>query len=358
VLGPVALPAQQTRVAGRVIQIQGSDTVPLPGSRVVLHRIGRDVQGPIDSMLTGPRGNFGFRFRADTSAIFLISAGFAGIEYFSPPIHTDAALPDTALDVLVSDTSSSTPVTIASRHMVVGQPGSDGRRPVLEIVVLENPGPFTRIPRDSTTPSWRGPLPAGAVAFEPGNGDFSPDALEFRAGQTQLFAPIAPGEKQVVYSYVLPAERRRVALPIADSIADLDVLLQEPSARVVGPLAAADTERIQGRLFHRWTGAASADSRIELSFPGSPGSWLLPGLVAVTAAGFLVLFVLSRRRRGAVRVSGTGGSDLVERLARLDAQYAGREAEVGPAEWKVYQDERRRLKQELAARLAGRGPPS
>jgi hypothetical protein len=345
-------------VAGRVIRIQGNDTLPLAGSRVVLHRIGRDVQGPIDSMLTDPRGTFGFRFRGDTTAIFLVSAGFAGIEYFSTPIHTDPALPDTALEVLVSDTSSSTRISVASRHMVVGQPGSDGGRPVLEIVVLENPGPFTRVARDSATPSWRGPLPAGAVAFEPGNGDFSPEALEFHAGQTQLFAPIAPGEKQLVYSYVLPTERTRVALPIADSIADLDVLLQEPSARVVGSLVAADTERIQGRLFHRWTGAVSADARIELRFPGSAGSWLLPGLVSVTAAGFLVAFVLSRRRQRAARASGLAGNDLVERLARLDAQFAGREAEVDPSEWRVYQEERRRLKQQLAARLAGRHPPS
>ena len=67
-----------------MIQVRGSDSIPAARTNVVLHRIGRDVQGPIDSTLSDSRGAFHFRFSADTSAIFLLSARFAGIEYFSP----------------------------------------------------------------------------------------------------------------------------------------------------------------------------------------------------------------------------------------------------------------------------------
>ena len=90
----------------------------------MLHRIGRDVQGPIDSTLSDSRGAFHFRFSPDTAAIFLLSARFAGIEYFSPPIHTDPALPDTAMVLIVSDTSSSVPVATGSRHIVVSRQAS------------------------------------------------------------------------------------------------------------------------------------------------------------------------------------------------------------------------------------------
>ena len=65
-----ALQAQtSTATAGRVVLPRARDTVPLPGVRVLLHRVGRTTQGPVDSARADAAGRFRFRFRADTSAI-------------------------------------------------------------------------------------------------------------------------------------------------------------------------------------------------------------------------------------------------------------------------------------------------
>ena len=106
-LGPTVLAAQGTvTAAGRVAREQGGDTIPVPAARVVLHRVGRDQQGPIDSLVTGADGRFRFRYLADTAAVFLLSSGYAGIEYFSTPLHLDPNAPDTG-----PETASTPPLT-------------------------------------------------------------------------------------------------------------------------------------------------------------------------------------------------------------------------------------------------------
>src|SRR3954467_9123507 len=84
-----AHPASATFVAGRVLLPRDADTVPVPGARVVLHRVGRDAQGPLDSVTADASGRFRFRFRADTGALYLLSARWGDVEYFAPPVHTN-----------------------------------------------------------------------------------------------------------------------------------------------------------------------------------------------------------------------------------------------------------------------------
>ena len=346
----------QVRAAGHVLLARDADTLPVAQAPVVLHRIGRDVQGPIDSVRTDSHGGFRFRFPLDTGAIFLLSARFAGIEYFSTPVHTDPALPDTALTLIVSDTSASAPVVTASRHVVVSRPGTDGGRPALEIVVLENRGDLTRVAPDSLSTTWSEATPHQAIGMQSGNGDFSPEALRFERDSALLSAPISPGEKRVIFSYLLPASATRVTLPVSDSIEAMNLLVEESSAKVTGPLTPADTERIEGRLFRRWTGGVAPGSRIELVFAGQSSNWLLPLLVTLVGTAFVGAFLLLRRRLAARPAAALAGADLVDRLARLEAQFAGRQAEVSPVEWDRYLAERARLKQELASHLAGGGP--
>jgi hypothetical protein len=77
---------------------------PLPASGVLvsLHRIGRTAQGVVDSARTPTHGHSGSAL-PDTTAVFLVSARYAGIEYFSDPAQPGR---DTALALIVSDTSS------------------------------------------------------------------------------------------------------------------------------------------------------------------------------------------------------------------------------------------------------------
>jgi hypothetical protein len=347
----------QAVAAGRVVRPEAADSVPVPGTRVVLHRVGQLEQGPQDSTVSGPDGGFRFRFRADSGAVYLLSARYRDIEYFSTPVHTNAARPDTAIRLVVYDTSSRTPVTLAARHLVVPRPSEDGSREILDLVILSNPGSRTRVAPDSLGTSWAGLLPAGSEGLEVGESDVSPDAVVRRGDSVLVSGPIAPGEKQLVLQYHLPPGERGLRLPV-DSGARVNVLVEETGTTVSGPLAVADSQEIQGRSFRRWSGVPAGRGIVSITLPGAPGAgqgWLAPlvGLLALGLGG-AAWWALRRPSERAPRSTVLDPSALLEALAELDARYAGREAEIPAEEWSGYQDRRARLKTELAAALATR----
>ncbi|HEY8106282.1 MAG TPA: hypothetical protein VIE46_09250 [Gemmatimonadales bacterium] len=354
-----SLAAGQSVAAGRVIRT-GADSLPAAGARVLLHRVGRGVQGPVDSVITDQRGAFRFRFKADTTAVYLTSSRYAGIEYFSPAVHLDPTRPDTALRILVSDTSSRVPIELAARHIVVADPGQDGNRGVLDLIVLQNRGDRTLVAPDTVHPAWSAPLPAGTFGLEPGEGDVSPEALRREGDRVLLLAPIAPGEKQLILQYDLPAAVRTMTLPFETSAGFVNVLVTDPSARVTGgALAPADTEVIQGRTYRRWMGQVPAGStvRIELAGPFRAPPWALRALVGGLAAGLALAAVRALRPPGGSRPASWEGVDvdvMLERAAQLDARFVGRESETEPVEWSRYRAERAELMTRLEALRAAR----
>jgi hypothetical protein len=102
------------QVDGRVLRPAASDTVAVAGARVVLHRVGRDAQGPLDSARTDARGRFRFTLPADTTVIYLVSARHHGIEYFAEPLLVENGGAPGPLTILVADTSSTSPIGIAA----------------------------------------------------------------------------------------------------------------------------------------------------------------------------------------------------------------------------------------------------
>lgn len=342
------LAQQTTAAAGRVVRIQGQDTLPVTGTMVVLHRVGRATQGPIDTAVTDSRGRFGFRYATDTTAVFLLSAGYAGIEYFSTALQGTPAVPDSGLVLFVADTSGQAAISVASRHIVISRPDKGGLRPALEIVVLQNAGSTTRVAGDSAHPVWVARLPGGAVGAQAGNGDYSPEALVFRGDSVLLFAPVAPGDKQVIFTYSLPANPGRVRVPMLDSVAALNVLLEEQDIAVTGAgLTRSGPQTIEGRTFLQWVGPAPLGSVLEIGFGGAAGRWLLPLLVGLVALALGGLTFRALRRPAPAR----GEPPLLDQLARLDARYAGKQTETAPEEWARYEQERAALKARLAAGL-------
>ncbi|HET7600571.1 MAG TPA: hypothetical protein VFK09_09775 [Gemmatimonadales bacterium] len=362
---PIRLSAQSL-AAGTVLLARGADSTPVPRIRVLLHRVGRAAQGPVDSVLTDAAGRFRFRFAADTGSVYLVSAPYGGVEYFSPPVHLDPARPDTALRVVVADTSSTQPIGLAARHLVITAPRQDASRAVLDLIVLDNAGPRTRIAPDPLRPSWTGPLPRGSLGLEVGEGDYSTDAVQRRGDRVAFLAPIPPGDKQIVVDYALPADLRDLVLPMEQSAPTVNLLVEERGARVLTPgLAPADSELIQGKSYRRWTGALAAGTVVRVRLPGAASipRWLLPAMVAAAAAALALGGFRAARRPGARAEpapppGATAPSALVDAIAALDARYAGREAETEPPEWARYLQERARLKAELEATLAaGRDAP-
>jgi hypothetical protein len=345
-----ALSAQTITAAGRVLT---ADSTPVRGSRVVLHRVGRQMQGPIDSTLSSVTGRFRFSFRPDTTAFYLISTQFAGIEYFSKPVSTNPSRPDGALTLLVYDTSSTAPVVLEARHLVVTRPGSDGSRNVLDLMVVQNTGRLTRISSDTSRPTWSAPLLSGTLGLELGESDLSPDAVARRGDSVVVIAPLAPGEKQLTVQYLIPAGRKTVQLPVTAAGVTLNVLAEETAIEVTGAgIALADSQVIQGRSFRRWTGVSRAGSVLRLVLP-SPGE--SPKLVLLALVGILGLIFAAAAWRLLLptkRVSTRSPDELLDAIAALDARYVGRKEETSADEWKVYLDQRAGLKARLEASLA------
>ncbi len=151
------------------------------------------------------------------------------------------------------------------------------------------------------------------------------------------------------------AGRRSIFRP--GPAAPINVLLEEGSARVSGgTLALADSQLIEGRWFHRWSGRVEAGQPAHLTLPrvGRAPRLLLAGLVG----GLALILALAGWRvaaRGASPEGAPTPDRLLESLAELDARYAGREAEVPSGEWDQYRVERARLKRALEEALAGAG---
>jgi len=351
------LAAQRQAIAsGTVLRTGAQDTLPLAGAKVVLHRIGRDTQAPLDSTRTDARGRFRFRYAADTSAIFLLSTNHADIEYFSDPVRASAERPDTALVLMVSDTTSRGRADVVSQHVVVSRPDPGGLRGVLEIVVLENAGPLTLVSPDSVTPVWQGRIPAGAAGAVAGSGDYSPDALVFQGDSVRLFAPVAPGTKQLVFTYSLPARPGAVQFTSPDSVGTFNLLLEEDQVEPTGGgLADGGVQEIEGKRFRQWVGPLAAGATVTVPFGGGSTTWVLPALVGAVALVLIAVLVRTLRRKPAPAAT-LARSELLERLARLDQRYAGREAETPPDEWARYQAERAELKARLAGQLAAKEP--
>ncbi len=356
-LGTPATIRAQSAAVGVVELPRVADTVAVPGVRVLLHRVAGDSQGPIDSTITDDRGRFRFQVHADTGAEYLLSAMYAGIEHFSNPEHADPALPDAMVRILVFDTSSTAPVKLASRAIVVGRPvgrpGETGARPVLEVIVLRNDGSLARVAGDSTRPTWGMELPAGSSRAQLGEGDFSPEAMTSRGDSVLLFAPIGPGARQLMLEYRIPGGQSAVDFPL-DTGVMVSVLVEESGADVRGgTLAPVDSELVATRWFHRWSGRIVEKPGVRLTFwrEESTPRQLLAGLVAgvALALGFAGWRVAARR---VARPQPAAPDQLIETLAELDARYAGRESEVPADEWSRYREERARLKAALETALA------
>lgn len=339
-------------MTGVVVRPSDGDSLPVPGARVILHRVAEVAQGPMDSAETGADGRFRFRLVRDTVALYLLSARHDGIEYFSRPLDRGAGGAAEPVTLVVHDTSSRAPVSLSARHIVIPRAGDEESREVLDLVLLANTGSHTRVAPDSLGASWSGPLPPRSEGLELGESDVSPDAVTRRGDSAIVSAPISPGEKQLAFQYHLPAGRQAVQIPVGSETVALNLLLEEAGASVEGPgLAAADSQVIEGRAFRRWSGDVPAGAVILVRLPGAgPGATpILAALVALLALALLVAaWRIIPRRRGAP----ISTASILDQIAALDARYEGREADTPVDEWARYLDRRAALKAGLADALA------
>lgn len=304
VAGPLVAQQHPARATGTVLRPVGSVPSPVADVRVVLHRVGLASQGPIDTVLTDAGGRFRFDFRADSTANYLLSARYAGIEYFSAPLAANRARPDTGIRLVVYDTSGTAPIVTRSRTLVLGAPDAAGSRTVIDWFVLDNRATVTRAGADSTEPTWATRMPAGVRSPEVGDArlsQISADAVIFRNDSMVVIAPFSPGQKELLVQYQIPRDQRvfELRLGVVDSV---DVFLEEAGLALdPAQWRIRDSQLFEGRPFRRYQRLDEAPV-LTIRFPRTAlPKAVLPVLVSLGAAGLFGGAWVLMRRHGLAR---------------------------------------------------------
>jgi hypothetical protein len=281
--------------------------VPVPNVMVMLHRVGADHAAPLDSMRADSRGRYAFRFTrtGDPQAIYFVSASYGGIAYFTPPLAHSTVKGEEA-EIAVFDTTSG-PVPISSRghHVVVSAVDANGMRSVTEVYELANDSSVTRVAGNRRGGEvWSAVLPVKATDFQVAQGDIPAQAVKFEGGKALVVAPIAPGLKQLAFTYSLPASAFPLSIPIVRDTQILEVLIEEPKGTVSGAkLEEQDPVALERRSFRRFLAAdVPANSVSVIDLPASTGSNVIDArfMIALTVViGGAMIFALARALRRA-----------------------------------------------------------
>ena len=338
---------------------------PISGVRVVLHRVGSDRAGPLDSAVTDARGRYGFRFSTTGSpdAIYFVSASYDGIAYFSVPLREPVTIGDDAQITVFDTTSGPVPIHVVGHHVIVGSPDGQGSREVVEVFELQNDSSVTRVSGGRVHPVWTTALPRGATSAKINpTGDISPNAVTFDEGRVRLFAPISPGARQLSYAYQLSRDALPLSIALDGPTGVLEVLTEEPRATVTGAnLTEVAPTATAGRTFRRFLAQnIPAQSVVHIDVPfalaDSRVRWFA-GVGVVCGLAMLGSIAVALRRRRVVPVAAPASpyrretEHLLQAIATIDA---GFERTVDPTadDRARYEAERARLKARLAAALA------
>ncbi len=357
------------RVDGRVVRGTRAGQTPVPEQWVVLHRVGPDRAGPLDSTRTTAAGRFSFRYRptGDTTALYFISTSYGGVVYPSAPLRSARVTGDDATLVVFDTTSGPVRLKVGGRHLIIGAAQPNGMRPIGEVYDLQNDTTVTVVARDTLTPVWTAHLPAAATNFQlNASGDLADGAVARRGSSVGLFAPVSPGIRQLAFTYELPSSAFPLSIPLEQPIGVLEVLVQESTAHVTGvPLRELAPVNTEGRTFRRLLGQdLSAGSVVRIDLPhviGAAREKVYVGVaIVVLAAMVIALIVAARRgasRRPLVRsafmpeIDEPASQRILRRIALLDAERE-RVPSVDDASRAAYDAERESLKRELATALA------
>jgi hypothetical protein len=279
---------------------------PVGGAWVVLHRVGPDRSGPLDSLRSDALGRYRFEYVRSGSedAVYFVSAMHGGVAYFTPPLN-EPKIGGNAAEIAVFDTTSHrVPISIRGHHLVISAVDTRALRSVVEVFELSNDSSVTRIaagdgPAGAT---WRTHILPAASNFRATQGDIPSDAVTFANGLVTVFAPIAPGVRQFSFSYSVPASSFPVRLPLEGPTDVYEVLIEDQAGSVTGPnIKEMEPVSVEGRNFRRFLAAnvpQSSVTVIDLPPPATARSIDPRFLVAITLVlGGAMIFALARALR-------------------------------------------------------------
>jgi hypothetical protein len=283
-----------------------NDMDPVRGAWVVLHRVGPDRAGPIDSVRSDSRGRYAFDYVRSGSeeAVYFVSASYDGIAYFTPPLAEGKVTGEDGEIAVFDTTSHRVPISVRGHHVVVSAVDANGFRSVVEVYDLSNDTSVTRIaptdtPKDAT---WEAHVTPGATNLRVSQGDIPASAVSFANGIVDVYAPLAPGIKQLSYSYLLPAKSFPLSLPLEKSTQIYEVMIEEKAGRVTGPhLREVDPVTVDERNFRRFLAADMPENSVAvIDLPPPPPTRTIDPryLVAITLViGGAMVVALARALR-------------------------------------------------------------
>ena len=301
------IPAGPQFVSGQVVRPGTDRMIPVSGVMVTLHRVGNDRAAPLDSTRSDTRGRYAFHFTrsGDRRALYFVSAMYGGVAYFTPPLARSTVSGEEA-EIAVFDTTSK-PVPISSRghHVVVSAVDANGMRSVTEVYELANDSTVTRVaPANGDGDVWSAVLPASAQNFQVSQGDIPAQAVRFEEGKARVFAPLAPGLKQLAFTYSVPASAFPLSIPIIRETQIFEVLIEEEKGKVTGAkLVEKDPVLLERRSFRRFLADdVPANSVSVIDLPRAPKNLEIDPrfMIALTVVfGSAMIFALVRALRRA-----------------------------------------------------------
>ena len=293
-------------VTGRVVKPGGDSVVAVADTWVTLHRVGTDHAGPVDSTHTNGNGRYSFTYHRTgaNDAIYFVSSSHDGVAYFSHPLNAGEESGDDAEIVVFDTTSRPVPYTIRGRHLIVSRAAPDGMRTVTEVFEVSNDTSVTRAARDESPQSavWSSLIPASATSPVVADGDIPAAAVRFANSHVLVYAPFAPGMKQLAFHYDLPASAFPLKIPIERGAVVLEVLVEDPTGSASGArLKAVAPVAIEGHQFRRYlAGDVPANAVAEVSVPEPkqpPALYFVAGLTLLIGGAMTVTLARALRRR-------------------------------------------------------------
>lgn len=297
---------ESSSVTGRVVKPGGDSVVAVPAAWVTLHRVGTDHAGPVDSTHTTETGRYEFHYKRTgaSDAIYFVSSSHDGVAYFSHPLNAGVESGDDAEIVVFDTTSHAVPMTVRGRHLIVSRAAADGLRTVTEVFEISNDSSITRVaPNESDDAAvWSSRIPSGASAPVVADGDIPAAAVRFAGSRALVYAPFAPGMKQLAFHYNLPADAFPLKIPVEHAAVVLEVLVEDPTGTASGArLSAVAPVAVEGHEFRRFLASdVPANAVLEISVPEvkqPPALLFVAGLTLVIGAVMTATLARALRRR-------------------------------------------------------------
>jgi len=284
----------------------GRRVEPVSGAWVVLHRVGPDRAGPLDSIRSDSRGRYSFNYLRTGSgdAVYFVSASYDGIAYFTPPLAEGRVSGDDGEITVFDTTSGHVPMSLRGHHVVVSAVDANALRSVVEVYDLSNDSSVTRIAASETSEgaTWQTHVTPGASNFHVSQGDIPAAAVSYTNGVVNVFAPIAPGIKQLSFSYSLPAKSFPLSWPLERETGIFEIMIEEKAGSVTGPhLREVDPVTVDDRNFRRFLASDMPENSVAvINLPAPPARAIDPRfLVAITLVlgGSMVVALAQALRR-------------------------------------------------------------